>query len=140
MAEQENVKIVEAAYDSFGRRDIPELLGRLTEDVEWVTPGESAQIPYAGRKRGREEVGNFFSTLAEAEEITHFEPREFIAQGDKVVVLGNYKGNVLSTKREYDLDWIHVFTIRDGKISSFNEFIDTAALSDAYRAAAGKAV
>jgi ketosteroid isomerase-like protein len=139
MAEQDTKKVVEGAYDAFGRRDIPDLLGRLTDDVEWSTPGEAVGIPYAGPKRGRDEVAGFFQALAGAEEITDFRPREFIAQGDKVVVLGNYKGHVISTRREYDIDWIQVFTVRDGKISGFREFLDTAALAECYRAAAGQA-
>jgi ketosteroid isomerase-like protein len=108
----------------------------MSEDVVWDTPGTPDAIPHAGLKRGREGVADFFSTLAATEEITHFEPREFVAQGDKVVVEGNYKGSVTATRRQYDIDWLQVFTIDAGKIKSFREYLDTAALGDAHRAAA----
>lgn len=135
MAEKENVQVVKGAYEAFGRRDIQGVLGMTAEDVDWFTPGPPDTIPYAGRRRGRREVGEFFAALAGAEEITHFEPQEFIAQGDRVAVLGNYKGRVLANSRGYDIDWLHVFTVRDGRIESFREYFDTAALADAYRAA-----
>ena len=138
MAEQDTVNVIKGAYDAFGRRDIPDLLGRLTDDVEWNTPGEAAGIPYAGPKRGREEVAGFFESLAGAEEITDFQPREFIAQGDKVVVEGNYRGRTRPAGREYDLDWLHVFIVRDGRVTSFREYVDTAALAEAHRGAAAQ--
>jgi|ERR671938_1485712 ketosteroid isomerase-like protein len=138
MAEQDNVEVVKGAYEAFGRRDIPGLLGMMTEDVDWFTYGSPDAIPYAGQRNGRAEVEGFFSTLAQTEDITHFEPREFIAQGDRVVVLGNYKGRVLANSRDYDVDWLHVFTVRDGRVTSFREYFDTAALADAHRAASAQ--
>jgi ketosteroid isomerase-like protein len=138
MSEQENVRLVEAAYAAFQRGDIPGVLANFTEDAGWDTPGSSDAIPHAGRRRGHGEMTEFFSTLAATENITHFEPREFIAQNDKVVVVGNYKGTVRATGRDYDVDWLHVFTARDGKLTGFREYLDTAALADAHRAAAAQ--
>lgn len=139
MAEQESVRVVKEAYGAFQRADIPGLLGTLADDVEWWTPGAPEQIPYAGRRRGRGEVGEFFARLSESEEITHFEPQEFIAQGERVVVLGNYRGRTRRAGRDYDLDWLHVFTVRGGRVASFREYVDTAALAEAHRAAAQSA-
>ena len=138
MAEQENVRVVKEAYAAFQRGDIPGLLEILADDIDWWTPGTPEQIPYAGRLRGRGEVGGFFTRLAESEDITHFEPQEFIAQGDKVVVTGNYKGRTRPAGRDYDLDWLHLFTVRDGRIQALREYVDTAALADAHRTAAAQ--
>jgi ketosteroid isomerase-like protein len=138
MSEQENVRLVEAAYAAFQRGDIPGVLANFTEDADWDTPGSADSIPHAGRRRGHAEITQFFSALAASENITHFEPREFIAKGDKVVVVGNYKGTVRATGRGYDVDWLQVFTARDGKLTSFREYLDTAALADAHRASAAQ--
>lgn len=138
MAEQDNVRVTQDAYAAFQRGDIPGLLGILSDDIDWWTPGAPEQIPYAGRLSGHAAVGEFFARLAASEEITHFEPREFVAQGEKVVVTGNYRGRTRPAGREYDLDWLHVFTVRDGRIAAFREYIDTAALADAHRGAAAQ--
>ena len=138
MAEQDNVRVAQDAYAAFQRGDIKGLLEMLSEEIDWWTPGAPGQIPYAGRLSGRAAVNGFFTRLAESEEIKHFEPREFIAQGDKVVVSGNYKGRTRPAGRDYDLDWLHVFTVRDGRITAFREYIDTAALADAHRGAAAQ--
>ncbi|HYN84082.1 MAG TPA: nuclear transport factor 2 family protein [Pyrinomonadaceae bacterium] len=138
MSEQENVRLVRAAYAAFQRGDVKGVLANFSEDAEWDTPGDAAAIPHAGRARGHAGIEKFFATLADTENITHFEPGEFIAQNDKVVVVGNYKGTVKATGRAYDIDWLQVFTARDGKLTSFREYLDTAALADAHRPAAAQ--
>ena len=135
MSEQENTRLVQQAYENFKGGDIQSLLGLLSDDAEWRLP-EIENVPFAGQRRGREEVAQFFATLADAQETRQFEPQEFIAQGDKVVALGRYSWHVKSTGRSYGGDWAHVFTVRDGKIVGFHEYTDTAAAAAAYQKAA----
>jgi ketosteroid isomerase-like protein len=68
-------------------------------------------------------------------EFSSFEPREYVAQGDRVIALGSYRANVKSTGRFYECDWAMAFTLQDGKISQFQEFTDTAAIAAALPAA-----
>ena len=138
MSEQDNLQIVKEAYASFTRGDIPAILNTLSDDVVWFLPGQTDLVPVAGERRGRDEVGQFFSALDENQEVKEFEPQEFIAQGEKVVVLGQYRWRVKSTGREFSSDWAHVFTLRDGKVVGFHEYYDTAACADAYRAASAQ--
>jgi ketosteroid isomerase-like protein len=63
-----------------------------------------------------------------------FEPREFIAQGNKVVVLGHGAWTVNATGRDFDSDWVHVFTIEDGHIAAFREFLDSHLAAEACQA------
>jgi ketosteroid isomerase-like protein len=134
MSEQENTQIVRQAYASFKSGDIEALLGLLSDDIKWQLP-ETEGVPFAGQRQGREQVAQFFATLADAQEVRQFEPGEFVAQGEKVVALGHYLWRVKSTGREYGGDWAHVFTIRDGKITGFHEYTDTAAAAAAYQKA-----
>ena len=57
-----NVEVVQETYEAVGRSDIPALLDLLTDDVEWTFQGPSA-IPFAGTRRGREGVAEFFSLV-----------------------------------------------------------------------------
>ena len=131
MSETTNTEIVQAGYQKFGSGDIDGLLELFTDDIEWTVPNiENA--PFAGKRQGRDQVGKFFAQLGEAEDITRFEPLEFIAQGDKVVVLGESAATVKSTGRSYETDWVHVFHLRDGKVAEFQEFFDNAAAERAF--------
>jgi uncharacterized protein len=131
MSEQ-NKAIVQQAYESFKSGDIQALLGLLSDDVQWQL-AEMENVPFAGKRSGREEVAQFFATLAEDQDVLQFDPREFIAEGEKVVALGSYRWRVKSTDREYGGDWAHVFTIRNGRVAAFHEFMDTAAAATAHQ-------
>jgi len=134
MNEQQNVRLVQQAYESFGRGDIQGLLNSLSEQVEWRTPKPEG-VPFGGEYRGRDAVGRFFSELNQHEEVKRFEPREFIAQGDRVVAIGFYSSRAKATGRMAESEWVHLFTIRNGKVVKFQEFFDTAAALIAHRKA-----
>jgi ketosteroid isomerase-like protein len=123
MSEQANVQVVKDAYAAFLRGDVQGILDRVSNDVEWVAADVE---PVAGTYRGKAEVAQFFQRVNETAEYPLFEPREFIAQGDRVVTLGRYRGISRNTGREFDCEWAMVFTLTDGKVSRFQEFTDTA--------------
>lgn len=130
----QNTAIVQQAYANFKTGNIQGLLDQLADDVTWQLP-EIEGVPIAGKRTGRDGVREFFATLARDQEVIEFEPREFVAQGDRVVSLGDYKWRVKDTGREFASDFAHVFTIRDGKVTGFREFFDSAAVAAAYRKA-----
>ena len=134
MSEQTNADVVRQAYEAFGSGDIPAMLGMLTDEVEFTLQGPPV-IPWAGTHRGREGVAEFFSLLGENLEFERFEPREFVAQGDMVVVLGDERSLVKSTGRAFEQEWAHVYTLRDGKIAKGLFIEDTAAQVVAFGAA-----
>lgn len=129
-----NIEIVKEGYAKFGSGDIPGLLNLFADDIEWQTPKVEG-APFTGLCRGREAVGEFFALLGEAEDFTLFEPREFIDGGDKVVVLGTSNATIKSTGRTATTDWVHIFTVRDNKVTNFLEFFDSAAIERAYQKA-----
>lgn len=134
MNEQENIRLVQQAYDNFKRGDISALLASFSEDIDWDFP-EIENVPFAGRRRGHEGAQQFFRSLAESQEVLAFEPQEFFADGDKVVVLGCDTWRVRENGREFRSDWTHAFTIQNGKIAKFKEYMDTAATMTAHQKA-----
>jgi uncharacterized protein len=133
MADSTNVELVQAAYAAFGRGDIAALLATFSDDIDWDSPG-APRIPHAGRFNGKTAVAGFFDGLAKTAEFERFEPREFIPHGDKVVVLGSYAGRGRSTGRAFSSDWAMVFTVKNGKIAAFKEYLDTGNLGTAFSA------
>jgi uncharacterized protein len=129
-----NIEIVQEAYNKFSAGDIPGILNLLSEDINWQTP-EIENAPLGGARRGHAGASEFFALLDQTEEVTKFEPKEFIAQGDRVVALGTYGATVKETGRSYETDWVQIFTVKDGKITSFTEFFDNALASRAFQKA-----
>jgi ketosteroid isomerase-like protein len=131
---ESDVNTVRRGYEAFGRGDIDGLLGLLDEQIVWVTPGPP-ELATSGRRTGRQQVGAFFGAVNDLFDIQRFEPAEFIAQGDKVVVLGSETARARATGAVIELDWVHVFTVRDGVIVAFQEHADTARIVAALSAA-----
>lgn len=126
MTNQANVDVVRRTYEAVGGGDIPALLDLLTDDAEWGFQGPPA-IPFAGRYHGHAGVAEFFSAVGENLEFQRYEPREFIAEGDTVVVVGFERSLVKSTGRTFEQEWVHVYSLRDGKVATARIFEDTAA-------------
>lgn len=64
--------VVQQAYEAFGRGDIPAILNLVADSVDWEFVG-STNLPYAGRRRNREEVADFFAAIPRADDIHAFE-------------------------------------------------------------------
>ena len=131
--EAENVALVQSLYAAFGRGDMETLIGALQGDIEWVFPGPANAIPFAGVHRGLEEVIQFFVTLSETLEFQKLDPREFIAQGDKIVVIGTSRVRNKANDRETDNEWVAAITVRDSKIARYQLYEDTDALAALFR-------
>jgi uncharacterized protein len=133
MTETDNVQVVQQIYAAFGSGDIPAVLALLDEAVVWRLAGPADVVPYAGPRRGRQEVGQCFQQLGESVEFQSFEPREYLVQGDRVVVLGTERGRVRATGKGFENDWAMVFIVREGLVTSLRTYEDTAAVVEAFR-------
>ncbi|MGB7070906.1 MAG: nuclear transport factor 2 family protein [Pyrinomonadaceae bacterium] len=132
MNEESNLRIVQQCYEKFGSGDILGLLSNLSGDIKWLTPAVE-NSPMAGQRSGLAQVSEFFDLLGKTLDISRFEQLEFVAQDEKVVVLGEFAATVKPTGRSYESEWVHVFHLRDGKITSFQEFFDNAAATRAFQ-------
>jgi ketosteroid isomerase-like protein len=125
MSEQANEQTIRNLYAAFGRGDIPTVLSMLADDVDWYDPGPPA-VTHAGRYRGRDDVQRFFSKIGESLAIESFQPAEFIAKGDRVIVIGSIRAKVKQTGLVYDNEWAMSWTLRDGSVTKWQIYEDTA--------------
>ena len=122
MAKQ-SVEIVEGAYAAFARGDVPGVLAAMADDIEWH---EAEGMPYGGVHRGGDAVvRNVFAPLAADIHDFTVTPIELIPSGETVAVVARYTGTGKSTGKEMDLEVVHVWDVRDGKIVRFRQFADT---------------
>jgi uncharacterized protein len=134
MNEKKNTEIIRKAYQYMLEGEIQSFLNLFADDIEWELP-EMENVPFAGKWKGREGVGQFFKTILDLQDIIKFEPREYFAEGDSVVVLGHFLMRIKSAGKEFGSKWAHVWTVKNDKISYFYEFVDTAVVSKAHTAA-----
>jgi ketosteroid isomerase-like protein len=128
-----NVTLVRDLYAAFGRGDIDALMAGLSADVHWEVVGRREDYPLLGVRKGHQGAREFFQQLSEIQEAVEFAPREFLDAGDTVVVLGREKWKIRKTGKPAESEWAHFFTVRNGKVTMFREFCDTAQFALAYR-------
>jgi ketosteroid isomerase-like protein len=126
------LEVVQAAYAAFGRGDVPAILEMLADKFEWKFIGPKG-LPYTTSCRSKAEVGKWFASIPETDEILAFEPREFIAGGNNVTVLGWERTKAKPGGKVFEAEWAHVFTIADGKVTRFWGIMDTEANAAARR-------
>ena len=128
-----NVTTVQSMYAAFGKGDIATIIDGLTPDIDWQCVGRPSDFPTFGQFKGPNAVGEFFKKVGEHLNFSEFSPREFYADGDKVIALGHYAMALTKNGKKMASDWCHIFTFRDGKVAKFREFLDTAQAAEAFR-------
>jgi len=129
MSIQKNVQIVKDFFAAIGGSDRQGLLALCAEDIEWIIPGED--WPLAGTHRGHAGLADLLQKASETVETSFPEPPEFVAQGDRVLVVGFARGRIFATNRTFEDDWVFAITVRNGKVTNIREYIDTQALARA---------
>jgi ketosteroid isomerase-like protein len=109
--------------------DQQRLLKLCAKDIEWIIPGDN--WPLAGTRRGHAGLADLLQTQSETVETSLTQPSEFVAQGDRVLVIGFAKGRIIATNKTFEDDWVFAITVRNGKVSKIREYIDTQALARA---------
>src|ERR1700719_1670585 len=116
MSIEKNVQIVKNFLAALGRRDKQGLLALSAEDIEWIIPGED--WPLAGTHRGHAGLENLLQQANETVETSFPEPPEFIAQGDRVLVVGFARGRIKATNRTFEDQYARDITGHFGKETS----------------------
>ena len=117
-----NVEIVQENISEFLKGNIAHIVNNCTDDIVWSTykiPG----IPLTDTFHGKEGVQEYFQLLNDAIQFTSFAAKDFLSQGNLVVVLGQTTGVVKSTGKSFDYYWCMQLRLKDGK--TYEYFIST---------------
>ena len=116
-------------YDKLSSGDAPGALGLMAPDIEWITMWH---YKVDGRGPGAVAEGLFKPLMAEWTSFSLI-PTEFITDGDIVASLGDFKGVHGVSGKTCDARYAHVWTVKEGKITRFRQYIDTLAVAEARR-------
>ena len=132
-----NVEIVRGLYEAFAAGNIATVLDALDEGVEWT---EADGFPHGGTYVGRQAViDGVFARIGSDWDPFVADMTEFLDAGDHVVAIGRYCGTLRTGGADFDAEAAVVWTLRDGKVTRFRQYVDTASLQPALgaHAAAG---
>jgi uncharacterized protein len=132
MSKETNIAETQKLFEAFGAGDVPRILEHVNDDIRIDFYGPEDIIPYAGTYKGLEGARTFFETVLASVDIHVFEPEEFLADGDKVIVTGHLHLTTKSTGRAIKSDFVHVISMANGKWSRFRDFMNTVEAAAAF--------
>ena len=119
-----NVQVVQQAINNFQQGNIPAIIDACTDDVQFFLY-KVPNAPFTGSFYGKEGIQQFFATLSQFANYTVFEPKDYFAQGDSVIVLVHQTATIRSTGKNFDHEICMHFKVRDGKIAYYYGFLDS---------------
>jgi ketosteroid isomerase-like protein len=128
----DKIQVVQQCYAEFGKGNPQGVINLLKDNVVWIDPGYP-EIPYAGRRNGKEDVMSFFTGLAETVTLHVFEPREFFCDGANVFVRGYFEGSSNATGKAFQSDFMMQWEVEDGKVKYYQAYLDTAKVANAIK-------
>ena len=134
MQDSEAVDVVKRGYAAFKAGNLQGFLDLCAPDIEWGDVAIKGLAHHPGPVRGRDAVRQALENLAANEEILAFEQHNFVGQGDRVFVEGTWRARAKPTGRTFQMNYVHAFTVRGGKVQKYDGYWDTAAHAEAFRA------
>lgn len=128
---QANVATINSLYESFSRGDLQSVRDKMSPDIEWY---EAESFPYedCNPYLGPDAIldGVYARLTGEWDDFSE-EVRSVLDAGDSVVTIGYYSGTYKPTGKAVWAQFVHVWTLRDGIITKFDQYTDTAQFRDA---------
>jgi uncharacterized protein len=129
---EKNILIAKQIYSAFAERNIPAILNLLSADVIWGEP-TNPHNPAAGTRYGHAGFLEWLNIGKQSEEIIDLQPHKFLTDENTVAVVGYTKCLAKPTGKIYETEFVHVVTIKYGKVTQFQEFFDTYSAAEAFR-------
>ena len=127
-----NIDATRSVYAALERWDLGAVLGALDPAIEWrEAEGNPAQLDgqaWTGPAMVREKL---FERIAAGWDEFQALPQAFHDAGDAIVVEGRYRGMVRASGRVVDAQFCHIWGVRGRKMTSFQQYVDTAQLQQA---------
>ena len=118
-----NKELIEGAYASFAKGDVPAALGVMDAEIHWT---EADGFPLAGTYVGPQAVlEGVFMRLGEIGDDFAVMPEHFVADGDTVIALGSYRWKHKASGEPAAVKMVHVWTMNGGKAVAFQQHVDT---------------
>jgi ketosteroid isomerase-like protein len=127
----DNATLLKSLYSAFGRGDIPTFLGALSPDIHWHQAEGNPYMPGGAAWVGPDAIlNNLFTRLGAEWDAFSVHPKSFHGAGDSVIVEARYSGTYKPTGKSMDTQVCHVWDVRDGRVTRFQQYVDTAKLQD----------
>lgn len=132
VSDPNNLNVVNAAYSAFAQGDVPAVLATFDEKIVW---NEAEGNEYADNNPyiGPDAVANgvFGRVVSDWDGFTLKNIELHEMSNNQVLATLRYNGTNKKTKKAIDAQVAHLWTLKNGKITAFQQYVDTKQLADA---------
>ncbi len=127
----DNASLMKSLYAAFGRGDMPTVLGAMSPAIKWYEAENNPYMPSGEAWVGPDAVlNNLFIKLGTEWDGFTVHPKSFHDVGNTVIVEARYTGTYKATGKSMNTQVCHVWDVKDGKVTRFQQYVDTAKLRD----------
>lgn len=127
---EQRTKVVQDFFKAFAAGNMDAAYRLLSPEINWTYHGPVDRIPFAGTFRGHDGVKSFFQRVNESLSSNDMSIDSLVCVDDLVIGRGTEQSTSRNTGRVYKVAWVHLYRIKGRQMTSFEEFIDTAAVAD----------
>jgi len=129
-----NLSVIEGAYNAFAKGDVPSVLAALDDDVVW-NEAEGNALADGNPYKGPEAVlnGVFARIGADHEYFNLADIQLHEMSNNQVLATLRYQAKLKKNGAVIDAQAAHFWTLKNGKVISFQQYVDTKQLNDATR-------
>ncbi len=132
MKNNQNIQIIDKLYNAFATGEMPIVLDSMDPKIEW-NEAESNSLadgnPYVGPDAVLTGVFARLGANHEYFKLTDIELHDM--SNNKVLATLRYDAKNKETSKAYNAQAAHLWTLKDGKVTFFQQYVDTKKLADA---------
>ncbi|WP_298145762.1 nuclear transport factor 2 family protein [Flavobacterium sp.] len=126
-----NIEVVKKMYQLFAEGDTEKIKAIFDENLKW---NMMVGFPNGGQYIGIEAVfENVFGYLSKYWDTWKAISTRYIETEEGVFVIGHYEGTYKKTGKAVKADFASEYKVKDGKITEYNQYTDTALVIDAMK-------
>jgi ketosteroid isomerase-like protein len=118
-----DVDAVRRIYTALTKWSVDDMVADVTHDIEWTLPDP---LPWGGTHHGPEGIRSFAQVFRDHVDGPWADPDDFLVAGDRIVVLGRFRGQAKESGEEFEVGFAHIWTLTDGVVSRAQIYYDTA--------------
>lgn len=124
-----NYDTIKAHYAGSDAKNLDAMMAPITDATVWI---EMAGFPYAGTYVGRDAIiAGVFKRIGAEWQGYDFKLERLIDGDATIVGIGTYSGIYKKTGKQMQARVVHVWDVRDGKVTRFEQFTDTKLVAQA---------
>lgn len=117
-------EIVDKMFAAFGTQNVDAVVETFSDDAELIYHG--TQVMPAAKFKGKDGAKMFFEFNINALDIVYFTPKQFIEEGNTLIILGNEHFISKEDGTHLKNQWVQIYTVTNGLISKMEEFATSA--------------